>query len=394
MIFKKFEAGEVLRNTIKVFPKNDIYFDSSGSQFIKNLSQITPVNQNNSALIVGNAINFSSNNYFLTVDVNASNASRSPILPNGINPYNFSNTSNYKFTTYPSSSISIIPITSSAAATYSNTTSNSGITQRYKINALKNTIDWYSSIAASYQYFNYSSQDVTIINIPSTYYGSSIKQGSIRLDFYFTGTLLASAEDYRLNGELVESTGSNTGSVIGVVFYNEGLILLSGSWALNTGCRDYYSYVSGSNLGKTVVTDNPRWVHFGKSLLSASLLQSSSFNLSFQGTDYINSLTLFAHADKNEFNYTNNKTSLQVSQSNYGAPFTSSNLYAEDKELLLKNTVKTDYETVSGSYKKQSFINKIGIYDQNKRLIAVAKLATPVKKNNEREYTFKLKLDI
>ena len=45
-------------------------------------------------------------------------------------------------------------------------------------------------------------------------------------------------------------------------------------------------------------------------------------------------------------------------------------------------------------FKKQTYISKIGIYDENKNLIGVAKLATPVKKTEERDLTFKLKLDI
>ena len=36
----------------------------------------------------------------------------------------------------------------------------------------------------------------------------------------------------------------------------------------------------------------------------------------------------------------------------------------------------------------------VEIYDKDKNLIAVAKLATPVKKTEERDLTFKLKLDI
>jgi hypothetical protein len=39
-------------------------------------------------------------------------------------------------------------------------------------------------------------------------------------------------------------------------------------------------------------------------------------------------------------------------------------------------------------------VSKIGIYDEDMNLIAVAKLATPVKKTEERDLTFKLKLDI
>ena len=40
-----------------------------------------------------------------------------------------------------------------------------------------------------------------------------------------------------------------------------------------------------------------------------------------------------------------------------------------------------------------TYISKIGIYDKDKNLIGVAKLATPVRKTESRSYTFKMKLD-
>ena len=43
---------------------------------------------------------------------------------------------------------------------------------------------------------------------------------------------------------------------------------------------------------------------------------------------------------------------------------------------------------------KQTFITEIGIFDDDKNLIGVAKLANPVMKKEIDEYTFKLKLDL
>ena len=43
---------------------------------------------------------------------------------------------------------------------------------------------------------------------------------------------------------------------------------------------------------------------------------------------------------------------------------------------------------------KETYINKIVIYDENKIPIAVANLATPVRKTEDRDFLFKLKLDI
>ena len=65
----------------------------------------------------------------------------------------------------------------------------------------------------------------------------------------------------------------------------------------------------------------------------------------------------------------------------------------ENSKQSVKNTVSSSYVSPTGSYKPQTFITKVGIYDENKVLIAIANLATPVKKTEERELTFKLKLD-
>ena len=67
--------------------------------------------------------------------------------------------------------------------------------------------------------------------------------------------------------------------------------------------------------------------------------------------------------------------------------------YYESSKQTVKNTVKSPYTDPTGSYEPQTFISKIGIFDENKNLIGIAKVATPVKKTEERDLTFKLKLD-
>jgi hypothetical protein len=405
MNYKKFGLEDVLKNTIKAYPQNSIFIDSTGSVFIKNLGQILSSDTKNSSLVLGSGLNLlGSTNYSLRYDLNTQFGNWTPVNTTQQNQYTNSQPT---INNYLSSSVKIFSITSSNSSNFTDQTSITGIAQSIKLVSLKNTLDWYSSVTPSYTSSNYISsykvdinnqisanvpKDILMVNIPSIFYGSSIKRGSVQLDFYITGTLIGRLQDYRYNGELVEVTGSSTGSTAGVILYDEGIILLTGSWNLNNSTKDNYVYYSGST--KTIDTDLPKWKHWGKSQLSSSLLNSSSFELDFQGTNYISSTTMLLHLAKNEANMTNNKTFVQHNQSNFKYVATSSNSYIENKEILIKNTIKTPYTNVSGSFKKQTFINKIGIYDENKKLIAIAKLATPVKKNNEREYTFKLKLDI
>ena len=70
--------------------------------------------------------------------------------------------------------------------------------------------------------------------------------------------------------------------------------------------------------------------------------------------------------------------------------------YKENDSIAIKNTISSSFASCdyTASFKKQTFINKIGIYDKDRNLIAIAKVATPVRKLETDEYTFKLKLDI
>ena len=62
--------------------------------------------------------------------------------------------------------------------------------------------------------------------------------------------------------------------------------------------------------------------------------------------------------------------------------------------VSIKNIVSGAYSPQSASFAKETYISKIGIYDEDRNLIAIAKMATPVKKTEDRDFTFKLKLDI
>jgi hypothetical protein len=66
--------------------------------------------------------------------------------------------------------------------------------------------------------------------------------------------------------------------------------------------------------------------------------------------------------------------------------------YAENKKTI-RNIVKSQFENYSASFESTTFISKVGIYDENKNLIAIAKLANPIKKTSSRDYMIKMKMD-
>ena len=72
---------------------------------------------------------------------------------------------------------------------------------------------------------------------------------------------------------------------------------------------------------------------------------------------------------------------------------TSSTRYEEFDDLLFEKLHHSVYPDPTGSFNKQTYVSKIGIYDDQRRLIAVAKLANPIRKTENRDYTFKLKMD-
>lgn len=263
-----------------------------------------------------------------------------------------------------------------------------GLSNIKKINSLKNTLDSYNYLSRHFSLASQLDTDnkaINLVSIPSMLYGSSIKKGTIELDFYVTGTLLAKLQDTKQNGELVETTGSNVGSVAGVALYKEGFIILTGSWNLSNH-TEHYRYCS------TPATDNPKWIYWGAGIGQNGTL-SSSFDLSFEGTHKIPTIMLLAHADKAEFNHSNNPTYIdydEINKLNNIAP----NGFKEQAEIKIKNIVRSPFSGSNSNFEKITYISKIGIYDKEKNLIGIAKLATPVKKTENREFTFKLKLDI
>ena len=97
---------------------------------------------------------------------------------------------------------------------------------------------------------------------------------------------------------------------------------------------------------------------------------------------------------KNKKVGSNNPTFIDAADiSKVVSPRTGSDSYIEHDDIRIKNTVSGAYTDLTSSFVKQTYISKIGIYDDEKNLIAIAKVARPVKKTEDRDLTFKLKID-
>ena len=229
--------------------------------------------------------------------------------------------------------------------------------------------------------------NINFITIPSMYYGSTIKKGSVELNYYITGSKIATCADINHNGTLIGTTGSTSGSVVGLVLYDEGVIMLTSSNAIAPNDDNGIIYDGVSALTSS-------WLYYGTTLNdgtgSSNTLASASYDLNFKGTNYVNSLTMFAHAKKGHLNHSNNPTYRDLSVDKINT--TGSGLTFVEGTTALANVVSASY--VSASFEKTTYISKVHIYDEDGNLIAITSMAKPIKKTLNDEFTFKMKLDL
>lgn len=114
--------------------------------------------------------------------------------------------------------------------------------------------------------------------------------------------------------------------------------------------------------------------------------------MDFEGTNYIETITMLAHAEKAELNHSNNPTYTVYDES--GSNFSAGTYTFYETPKSIKNTVKSPYPDPPGTFEKTTYITKVGIYDGERNLIGIATVSKPVKKTLDRDLTFKLKLDL
>jgi hypothetical protein len=267
--------------------------------------------------------------------------------------------------------------------------------------ALKNRLNHYRYLSEHYAVVSQGQWDkavqpINMISIPSIFYGTQIKEGTVSLRYYVSGTLQAELRDSKENGELIQVSGavSDNGKVAGVVMYNEGFILLTGSWQLND---QTLPLVNGKTAGGLVTS---KWIYFGAgandgitdSTVDNTRFASASFEILFNGHTETQVQTMFAHAHRGQVNYSNNPTFIRYNQDLLRT--TGSQIYEENPVRRIKNTVSSSFATYDAPFKRQVYISRVAVYDNHKNLIGIATLTDPVLKEETQDYTFKLKLDI
>ena len=405
MPYYKFKRNEVFKNTLKTHPsvKFVVY---SGSAYYNNTPNISGAFADPIRLTDAGHVSL----YELNIDRTSSATGRtigqvnddgliySWVVKGGTGiSFRTSTTADFNALNYGEIVSSSYPYTSSISKEYYDTTTGrvgtvSSLSDGYvsHLRALKNTINHYNYVNPHFAYSSslyqrdFDTAQVGLVNIPTVFYGSQIKKGSINLEYYFTGTLIGRAQDTNRDGVLYSTYGVGSGSVIGLALYSEGILILTGSENLN-GSSDAYEPAPAAS-------DNPKWVYFAQSISGSITAPSSSYIMQMSGTSYTQTLTMFATAQKGDLNHSNNPTYIQYAPANYAE--TGSQAYLELATRKVKNVVSSAYADPTGSFEKTTYISKVGIYDEDRNLIGIAKVATPVKKTVERDFTFKIKLDI
>jgi hypothetical protein len=92
--------------------------------------------------------------------------------------------------------------------------------------------------------------------------------------------------------------------------------------------------------------------------------------MTFQNVTNINSSLIFCRATADEFNFSANST------------------YTDEDGAIV--VIDENQRGIQSSF---TFVTSVGLYDSSNQLLAIAKLSRPVEKNNEKDMTFRIRLD-
>lgn len=173
---------------------------------------------------------------------------------------------------------------------------------------------------------------------------------------------------------------ANTSNPLGLLFIDKGILVLDVSRSFDQAVK-----LTGSIDAVTTTGVQPNFsASMAGLLLSASIddiidhLASTRFlsgntdetAMTFQNITNINSSLFFSRLAADEFNYSSNPTYLD-----------------SDGRIVV---IDEGQEETQRSF---SFVTSLGLYDAFDNLLAVAKLSRPVLKDDERDITFKVRLD-
>ncbi len=171
---------------------------------------------------------------------------------------------------------------------------------------------------------------------------------------------------------------SNTAETVGLLFYQQGIAVFDMKKALN-GDQVISGSISSVGAHATTPLTGSLIPHLVVSASVDEVLKhvtetrfgsGSSTFLTFQNNTKINSTLYFCRATADEFNFSTNPS------------------YTNTEGRV--RVIDTGQEDIEKSF---AFVTTVGLYDANEELLAVAKLSRPVEKNDEKDLTFRVRLD-
>ena len=184
---------------------------------------------------------------------------------------------------------------------------------------------------------------------------------------------------------------ANTAETVGLIFYDAGTVVLdmakvfSGSQKMS-GTIDAMAVAGGAmSAGKTLMgsaSGNPRAKLIPDFIVSASIddivdhvastrFQSGTLTAAtFQNNTNINSTLVFCRATADEFNYSTNPTFVNA-----------------DGRIRVVDDGQDDVQRTF------TMPTTVGLHDEFGNLLAVAKVSRPIEKNDEKDITFRIRLD-
>ena len=213
-----------------------------------------------------------------------------------------------------------------------------------------------STLTQSRYFPTQSGAEISVISIPSKLFGENIVPGTFNMNYY-TGSQSINITDDG-NGNLISSS-----QVIGQIFYSHGIATFTTGGLEDMASNLNYYFLTGSgygvgNYGNNIYGTAPTRIY--PSLFSSSLSFMSSYRI------YENQYKCTVR--ENEFNYTQNPSSLSGSGEFY-------------------------YSFVTGSY-FNPYATTIGLYNDNKELLVVGKLSQPIPLSDQTDTTFIVNFDI
>ncbi len=238
----------------------------------------------------------------------------------------------------------------------------------------------------------------------STVTGSNLNSTSELGNAIFTDLGAASNQRVTFGGEVGNVVNAaNTSETVGLIFYDQGTVVLdmaktfmgdqhmsgviggmrAGAMSSHVDVGAGEILLGGGNMRPaTVSSSNPQSTFIPDLLVSASIddvlkhicstrFQSGTFTaMTFQNVTNINSTLVFCRATADEFNYSTNPS------------------FSDSSGLL--RVVDVGQEDTQRTF---TFPTTVGLHDEFGNLLAVAKMSRPIEKNDEKDITFRVRLD-